>query len=183
MDGCVLHIAEKFLTEEIVKGKAILDVGSYNVNGTLHSVVDKFYPSEYVGVDIEIGQDVDIVMDGKDVYDKFGEHFDIVLCASCLEHCQDWKSVWISMIKSLKIKGYIYISVPGITFPYHDYRGDYHRWDPKLLAFTAFQSGIKILYCEWDHDLHHNVHLWGQRCTEEILDLPEAQKVQQPIQS
>jgi len=162
MDGNVLAIAAKFLTADVVAGKAIVDVGSYNVNGSLHSIVDPLVPASYLGVDIEPGPDVDVTLDGADLYKTYGQVFDVVLCASCLEHCKDWRAVWASITQALKPGGHLLISVPTAVFPPHDYRGDYWRFNKAIILAAAMGTNMASLYCELD-PAGHNVHFFGQR--------------------
>ena len=56
----------------------ILEIGSYNVNG---KVRDLFLGSvKYIGIDLQEGPDVDIVMDGHDALVTFGANsFDLII--------------------------------------------------------------------------------------------------------
>jgi hypothetical protein len=42
--------------EADVKGKRVLEVGAYNVNGSMREYCLNFKPSEYIGVDLTAGQ-------------------------------------------------------------------------------------------------------------------------------
>ena len=59
------------LTPEDVKGKRIIDIGSYNVNGSFRPILESWKPAEYVGVDIAEGPGVDVVCTAEETLAKF----------------------------------------------------------------------------------------------------------------
>jgi hypothetical protein len=118
--------AEKFYHKycgKDIENKKILDVGSYNVNGTMRPIFEK---GQYVGLDMEEGPNVDIVGVSHDIpFDK--DEFDIVISSSCFEHDDMF---WISfqeMCRVLKPGGYMYIQAPS-NGPYHGWPGDNWRF-------------------------------------------------------
>lgn len=118
--------AEKFYhkyCEKNIENKKILDVGSYDVNGTMKPIFEK---GQYVGLDMEEGPNVDIVGVSHDIPFK-EEEFDIVISSSCFEHDDMF---WISfqeMCRVLKPGGYMYIQAPS-NGPYHGWPGDNWRF-------------------------------------------------------
>ena len=74
--------AEKFYNkycEDNIENKKILDVGSYDVNGTMKPIFQK---GKYVGLDMEKGPNVDIVGVSHQIpFEK--DEFDIVISSSC----------------------------------------------------------------------------------------------------
>jgi SAM-dependent methyltransferase len=80
----------------------ILDVGSYDINGSYKSIFQN--PNwNYSGLDMTEGPNVDIV--SKSGYD-FGidEQFDVVVSGNCLEHVEaPWK--WIKEVERVTKKG------------------------------------------------------------------------------
>ena len=76
--------AEKFAKKYIpsLSNKKVLDVGSYDVNGTLKPIFDE---ANYVGLDMESGPNVDVVSDAHNIPFE-NEHFDVVISSSCFEH-------------------------------------------------------------------------------------------------
>ena len=115
-----------------LKGKT-LDVGSYDVNG---SVKDLF--TEYIGVDMREGPNVDIVATADDL--PFSdETFDNVVCLEVFEHDKRfWKSI-IEMHRVLKAGGTLVITARGISFPKHDYPYDLFRFTIEGLH-TLFET-------------------------------------------
>ena len=118
--------AEKFYhkyCEENIQSKKILDVGSYNVNGTMKPI---FIKGQYVGLDIEEGPNVDVVGVSHDI--SFGNDvFDIIISSSCFEHDDMFWVSFQEMCRVLKPGGYIYINAPS-TGPYHAHPGDSWRF-------------------------------------------------------
>ena len=58
--NCIEWVRENIEVEDI-RGKRVLEVGSFNVNGTLKPTLKALGPSEYIGVDIHAGSNVDIL--------------------------------------------------------------------------------------------------------------------------
>jgi SAM-dependent methyltransferase len=116
--------------------KRILDVGARDVNGSLRA----FCPSgaEYVGVDLEAGPGVDIVL--KDPYDyPFpNEHFDLVVSTSCFEHDGMFWLGFLEQLRVLSHSGTLYINAPS-NGAYHGYPNDNWRFYPDAsLALEAW---------------------------------------------
>jgi SAM-dependent methyltransferase len=87
----------------------VLEVGSKFVNGSVRPLIKRFCkPKEYIGVDIEPGKYVDIVLPAEKIVEYFGvESFDVVISAETLEHIFDWRLVINNMKYVLKPNGYI----------------------------------------------------------------------------
>ena len=90
--------------------RRVLEVGSQFVNGSVRSLIERFCkPKEYIGVDIEPGRYVDIVLPAEKIVEYFGvESFDVVISTELLEHVQNWRLVINNMKSVLKRGGYIY---------------------------------------------------------------------------
>lgn len=76
----------KNLNLEEIKGKKIIEVGAYDVNGSLRPIIESWAePAEYIGVDIVRGPGVDVVCMAEKMINVFGkERFDIVICTNSL---------------------------------------------------------------------------------------------------
>lgn len=94
------------------------------MDGSVRPLIERFRdPEEYIGVDIEGGKFVDIVLPAEKLVKNFGENsFDVVISTETLEHVRDWRTVIKNMKLILKPGGYIYnyeilwISVPCLSF-------------------------------------------------------------------
>ena len=133
--------AEKFYEKYCkidIENKKILDVGSYDVNGTMKPIFEK---GQYVGIDMEEGPNVDVVGVSHDIpFEK--DEFDIVISSSCFEHDDMF---WISfqeMCRVLKPGGYMYIQAPS-NGPYHGWPGD--NWRFYIDSWKALEKWGKRL--------------------------------------
>jgi hypothetical protein len=89
--------------------KRVLEVGSYNINGTVRTF---FEECQYIGIDICSGPGVDIVCSGHDFSDKEG--FDTVITCEMMEHNLMWKETLINMVQLLRSHG-LFILTCGTT--------------------------------------------------------------------
>lgn len=92
---------------------SVIDCGSLDVNGSLK---DFFTNSEYIGVDIVPGKNVDIVSAIKDLPDT---QYDVVISGEMLEHDEYWVESLQKMYAMCKLGGLIAISAAGKDRPEH----------------------------------------------------------------
>jgi len=126
-----------------------LEVGSKDY-GTTQDLRSLFSTgNEYVGVDMEDGPGVDIVIDltgdFKQVDAKLGnKRFGTIFCLSVLEHCEDPFKMAQNLTLLLKPDGKICISVP-FSWQIHGYPNDYWRFTPEGIKklFTRIQFDLK----------------------------------------
>lgn len=122
----------------------VLDVGSYDVNGTYRSSVeDRGWL--YTGLDIEAGPNVDVV--AKDPYHFPFDNgtFDVVLSGSTMEHVEAiWQ--WIpELVRVLKPGGLLSV-VTHWQFPEHKYPVDCWRILPDGMKYLFDQTGLLDRY-------------------------------------
>ena len=114
------------LNRREVEGKNVLEVGSYNVNGSLRPVIEMRNPNQYTGTDFQEGPGVDVICTAGKLVKKFGKNsFDIVISSDTLEHILDWRGAISNIKRVCKAGGILIISVPSIGFPYHSYPHNY----------------------------------------------------------
>jgi SAM-dependent methyltransferase len=118
------------LKESEVINRTLLDVGSYNSNGSLRSIYESYKPSEYIGVDIVGGPGVDVICNAECLLEYFSnKNFDIIVSTELLEHVRDWQAV-ISNLKALcKPGGIILITTRSYGFSYHAFPYDFWRYE------------------------------------------------------
>lgn len=93
----------------------VLEVGSYDVNGTVRDIC----PTPYTGIDIETGPAVDLVYDGDTI--PFGDnHFAAVLCLEVFEHAKNPNRLASEIVRVLEPGGLALITARGVGFPYHN---------------------------------------------------------------
>jgi len=95
------HVKTKFIDR--FTGKRVLEIGSLNING---SVRPFFNECEYIGLDVGIGKDVDVVCQGE-LYDAPDESFDVTLSCECFEHNPSWVDTFKNMIRMTKPGGLV----------------------------------------------------------------------------
>jgi len=79
----------KNLNKKEIQGQLVIDVGSYDVNGSLRPIIESWEPAKYVGIDIEKGPGVDIICNAEDIVRKFGkESFDVVILYEAIYYLQ-----------------------------------------------------------------------------------------------
>lgn len=88
----------------LVDGAAVLEIGSYDVNGSVRRLFDS--ATRYVGVDLVAGPGVDLVIAGKDVDAPDGS-FDVVLSGECFEHDADWRQTLRAMVRLTRPGGLV----------------------------------------------------------------------------
>jgi len=143
---CNAAVIEFFINSiriEEFNEKRILEVGSKYVNGSVRPLIEKFTcPKEYIGVDIESGKYVDIMLPAERLVEFFGEEaFDVVISTELLEHVKDWRLVINNMKRTLKKGGYIYVTTRSYGFPQHGYPYDYWRYETEDMRkiFSDFE--------------------------------------------
>jgi SAM-dependent methyltransferase len=113
-----------------IQGKDILEVGSYNVNGSVSFDLKAKKPNSYVGVDLSSGPCVDKICDVTNLINEFGrESFDYVITTEMLEHVQDWRAAIQNLKGVCKPGGHILITTRSYGFPLHGYPSDHWRYE------------------------------------------------------
>jgi SAM-dependent methyltransferase len=140
-----IELMNYFVNNYLDKNKhlEILDVGSFNVNGSYRSLFENLNWT-YYGLDIIKGPNVDIV--SKSEYD-FGidKQFDVVISGNCLEHVEaPWK--WIKEVeKVIQPDGILCIITP-FSLGEHRYPVDCWRILPDgYLYLLEKESNFTIL--------------------------------------
>ena len=116
---------------------SILDVGSYNVNGTYKPLFEN-QNWKYTGLDIVEGPNVDITVD------KYGEwkniqdnSFDVIISGQCLEHVESPWLIAKGIERVLKPGGVIFIVVPFLQ--------GIHRYP--IDCWRILPDGLEYLFC------------------------------------
>lgn len=146
MDNYLIELCEKNTTENDIRGKYVIEVGSNNINGSFRSVIQKHFPREYFGVDIVAGDGVDEICNIHNLTKRFGyKSFDIVVCTEVIEHIKDWRNA-INQLKSiLKIDGILYLTSRSKGFGKHDFPNDYWRYEIEDIEKIFSNWEIKVL--------------------------------------
>lgn len=115
----------------------VIEVGSYNVNGTVRDL----FPEPYVGIDSRPGPGVDRVIDIVEGGDWLAGKAKTVVCCEALEHMS---RPWVALEKMRKAlePGGLFIATWCFDFPIHNEPSDFFRVTPAgfevLLAWAGF---------------------------------------------
>ncbi len=140
-DACLDFISSS-LTADDVQDKSVLEVGSYDVNGSARRIIEGLRPSEYVGVDVTSGPGVDRVVPAERLVEYFGsETFSIVVSTEMLEHVRDWRAVVSNLKRVLRPGGLLVITTRSRGFAYHGYPADFWRFE---------ESDIRRIFSDMD---------------------------------
>lgn len=128
------HVEE--FSKTLGEGLNVLDVGSFNVNG---SYKDLFVKQNYQGCDIVEGHNVDIVMPEPYKIPLEDESVDVMVSGNTFEHVEMPWNLVLEMDRLLKVGGFICMTVPH-TFQEHKYPIDCWRMYP---------DGLEVLFGKW----------------------------------
>jgi hypothetical protein len=106
---------------------SVLEIGSHAVNGSLR---DNALPTtRYVGIDLEEGPGVDIVIEAGAKLPVEQDSFDLVIASSVFEHDPSFWLTFLEMCRATKVGGYIYVNAPSNGMV-HRYPQDHWRFYP-----------------------------------------------------
>jgi SAM-dependent methyltransferase len=140
--GLLKGFSRRYFKSRRMDNLTILDVGSKDeMKGHKDMVFRKYFnvPAwKYIGVDIVPGVNVDIILDDPYNYPFEDSFFNLVICASVLEH----ETNPIRLIRELLrvTKEYLVIIVPW-NRPKHEYPLDYWRMSPEALEHFVTEFG------------------------------------------
>ena len=156
MIPCTLDWISRMNKEHGIEPAKVLDVGSYDYNGNPRSL---FPDSEYIGIDIKEGPNVDFVSSGVSldmIVNCPGVLYipDAVLCLYIFEHIINVMGALEQAYYLLKPGGYFYIAVPTFGYPHH-FPPDYWRFSEEAVR-EFIMEGYTII------DLEHGKSQFGK---------------------
>lgn len=133
----------------------VLELGTHRSVSTRSTLHKNFVPhySNWIGTDIESGEDVDIIADAHRLT-KFisPKSIDIVISCSTFEHFKYPYLVAYEIAKSLRIGGLIFIQTHH-CFPLHAYPYDYFRFSADALrSLFGTKNGIEVIECGYEFE-------------------------------
>ena len=104
------------LNDVLVGKLKILEIGSQDINGS----VRQYFPNaaEYLGIDVGDGRCVDWTIPGELIELPDG-WADVSVSTECFEHCEQWKEVFINMLRITRPDGVLIITCASIGRPAH----------------------------------------------------------------
>jgi SAM-dependent methyltransferase len=137
------------LTASDIRGRAVMEVGSRNVNGSLRSHVEGLGPASYIGVDILRGPGVDEVCPVDHLLERFGpDSFDVVFSTEMLEHVRDWRAAVTNLKGVTKPGGILLITTRSQGFGFHGYPFDFWRFE--IADMAAIFADFELIALEPD---------------------------------
>src|SRR5438045_6522994 len=110
-----------------LRSASILEVGSQAVNGSLRE--NALPTTRYVGIDIEAGAGVDLIVEPGQPFPVEENSFDLGMASSVFEHDPCFWMAFVQMCRATRAGGYIYVNAPsnGVI---HGYPRDNWRFYP-----------------------------------------------------
>lgn len=154
-------VKEKYFSKLEYQAPSIVDIGSQDFNGSYKSIFEGW---NYVGVDLEFGKNVDVVMKSEFDTGLDDNSFDVVISGQCIEHCRDPFKLVSEMYRICKKDGYCVLTAPQ-SWPEHNYPADYWRYMPNGIKELLQISGFKVIdvYTKSKLTLRHGIlkSSWG----------------------
>ena len=143
----------------------LLDFGSKNINGSYKTI---FVGSniEYLGADIEDGNNVDIVLSDKYEWVEIeSESFDVVISGQAIEHMEYPWLVFKTVYRILKTGGMVCIVAPS-SGPEHKYPIDCYRFYPDGMRALCKQANLNCLktFTTNTDSYSDGSELWNDTC-------------------
>ena len=147
MHAPVMKGIQELMDKHVPKGTGkdsdiAIDVGSYNVNGSLEPMVRSHW-HKYIGIDIRKGPGVDLVMN--DPYTlPIDYQVPLVVSCSCLEHCiNPWRLM--QDVYRIMAPGALVILCAPFNWQFHPHPNDYYRYTYEGLAALCTEVGLEVI--------------------------------------
>lgn len=143
MHGSVLGWFISAVRNVDIAGKDILEVGSWDANGTIRPMIEIHGPRTYLGVDIQTGPGVDAQVDCHQLTDILGANCaDMIVSTEMLEHVRDWKTCIQQMIAALRPGGVLLWTTRSVPFAYHE-PPDCWRYTQQAMFDILTRAGLE----------------------------------------
>lgn len=142
----------EFVEEQLevlkLRPRNVLEIGSYNVNGTLRDLFPE--QEDYLGIDIRPGPGVDEI---SKVDNMSGDSYDLILCSEMLEHDKFPYHTLAHIYRVLHRNGYLILTTRAFNengcYPMHEVP-DYHRFTVGGLHWWFADIGYETIVLKGD---------------------------------
>jgi SAM-dependent methyltransferase len=177
--------------KHLVSGGRVLEIGSYDVNGSVRRIFGN--AGTYVGVDLHEGPGVDRIGFGHEVADPDGS-FDAAISGECFEHDPHWRETLANMVRLVRPGGLVAFSCASRGRPEHgtsrtdrtlspgtqsvglDYYRNVSQADLATLPLTEWFGEHSSWYLSTNFDLYFVGVRAGS--AEEMARIPEAAAIE-----
>lgn len=139
-------VAQKVQDLELSQIGPVLEVGSFNVNGTIRPF---FLEEGYVGCDISEGPGVDAVLEDPRTLPFENDQFGIVVSTEMLEHAEFPDEILAEMARVCRPTGTVLVTTRSPGFPHHN-PPDYRRYTEDELRIALEKAGFERVIVEND---------------------------------
>ena len=137
------------------------DVGSYDYTGSYRALfTDPAW--KYVGIDLNEGPNVDVVLPSPYSFPFPDGHFDVLVSGQAFEHVKFFWLTWTEMVRTLKPGGFIFLIAPS-RGPEHRFPVDCWRFYPDGYRALAEYAKIDCLEAttDWAAYPFARGRIWG----------------------
>jgi len=143
----IVDFVRATLPSPMVTGRRVLDVGSFDWNGSVRDFLIDMEPAEYLGIDILEGEGVDEVLSANDLLERYGpKRWDLIVCLEMLEHCEHWQDAVYQMKESLAEGGWMILTTRSPGYAHHA-PPDHWRFSEEVIG-EAFEDLAELTI--WD---------------------------------
>ncbi len=164
MDDVSLDFMADLLGPERLEGKLVLDVASFDVNGSYRPLIEGL-GGQYVGCDVREGPNVDVVVEEFRTWHQWPTPvFDVVICGNALHNmAQPWR-VMAQAARVLLPRGCMCVVAAGLGVAYpNNYPADYYRFTVEgLKALLVATGSLRVQRAE-DREPHVGAVAWKVR--------------------
>src|SRR6266540_1672565 len=128
----LMHVPQMLSPQDLI-GQVVLEVGSYDVNGSVRPLLEP-YVASWIGVDATPGPRVDEVVNCDHLIERFGgDSFGVVVSTEMLEHVRDWQGCLFNLLTVVASGGLLLVTTRSEGFPYHPFPED--NWRSSVAGF------------------------------------------------
>lgn len=153
---------DTYLKDRESQALKILDLGSQNIGGSYRSIFNEANWS-YCGVDLELGQNVDLVIKNAYKWDEISsESVDVLISGQTLEHIEYFWITILEIARVLKPGGICCLIAPSSGYE-HRYPVDCWRFYPDGLVALASFAKLEVLeaFTQWeDREYTDGSNIW-----------------------
>ena len=125
----------------------VVEISAAAVDGSYRDIfVDS---GEYLGLNLQLGPGVDLVLDDPYTLPLPDNSVDIVISGQMLEHCAQFWRLFTDIARILKPGGMVFIIAPSAG-PMHRYPVDCYRFYPDAYLALAEWSRLRLVDCWLD---------------------------------